>query len=86
METSATMTVATAPVPQYVIRTEKLTDDPVMERDVALLKLLPQRFRSHELPATEEHTEEHTKKGCLCRVLMVSPIRIDPLPGVIIGY
>eukprot|EP00435_Cladocopium_sp_Y103_P018287 s65_g4.t1 len=30
---------------QYVIRTEKLTDDPVMERDVALLKLLPQRFR-----------------------------------------
>lgn len=34
---------------EYVIRTEKLTDDPVMERDVALLKLLPQRFRT---PAT----------------------------------
>ena len=30
---------------QYVIRTEKLTDEPVMERDVELLRLLPQRFR-----------------------------------------
>ena len=30
---------------QYVIRTEKPTDEPVMECDVDLLRLLPQRFR-----------------------------------------
>ncbi|CAK9058292.1 unnamed protein product [Durusdinium trenchii] len=31
--------------PQYVIRTEKLMDDPLMENEVTMLKFLPKRFR-----------------------------------------
>ena len=38
---------------QYVIKTQKLMDEPLMENEVALLQLMPQRFR----PGTQSSVE-----------------------------